>query len=436
MQHYSHDATVDRVMTERSMFGLNTKSSSKMANAFPLPRILTASDRQSGAPDLLASQQILGRDNFEQLRPPHQRTDEHNTPKSAQQPSLVFVCNNFTFEFLHQFTKNMHTKRSVVISPFSIIQLFVIMYVTSKSRSETDMQNYFSFSGKASTFQSLIELNVALHKTGVFKSTNILCICDAHTVNNKFADLLEHVGSIISFNYKSADATVRIVNNIAAKTTNGMIDNVISANMLQPPTDFALINVIYFYSKWKSPFSPQMTSSNVPFRGKTTKVTMMTQYEGRFNHFVDNDQAILEMDYVDGYFSMGFVLSSGIDRPHLERLVSQLSQKQISVLKIPKFKQEFKYKIDNIFRENGLNSLFQNLDTDLVNTQTAISYIIHGAAIIVDEAGTKAAAHTSMVSENCASVTKEEIKFIADRPFTYYIRYKPQNLIVFIGQFF
>lgn len=403
MQYYSHDATVDRVMTERSMFGLNTKSSSKMSDPFP-------------------------RSGFEQ---PHQQTTE-----PAQQLSLISVCNNFTFEFLHQFTKNMRTKRSVVVSPFSIVQSFIIMYVASKGRTETDLQKYFLFSGKAPMFQSLVELNAALHKTGVFKSTNILCISDAHNVNNKFADLLGHVGSIVSFNYKSADTTVRVVNNIAAKTTNGMIDNVISANMLQPPTDFALINVIYFYSKWKSPFSAQMTTPNTPFRGNTTKVTMMSQYNGQFNHFADNNFAILEMDYVDGYFSMGFVLSTDIDRSRLERLVSQLSEKKISVLKIPKFKQEFKYKIDNIFRENGLHSLFQNLDTDLVSTSTAISYVVHGAAIIVDETGTKAAAYTSVLSQNSVSVAKEEINFIADRPFTYYIRYKPQNLIVFVGQFF
>jgi serine protease inhibitor len=325
-----------------------------------------------------------------------------------------------------------------------MIQLFIMLYVASKDRTETDLQKYFSFTDKAATFKSLIQLNVDLNKTKVFTNSNIICIPDTTQLNDKYFKLLANVGDIIHYNYNATNKCVKTVNDIAARTTNNIIDNVVNDNMLQFPTQVVLINIIYFYSKWKLPFDSNLTTRERFYGGNATQVNMMNQRDNKFNYFEDKANQVLEMDYDDGFFSMGFILphatTGNIDftSADVENYIQRLVLTEISILKIPKFKHEFKYKVDNVFRENGLDSLFHNLETELIDTPIKISYIIHGAVIIVDESGTKAAAHTTMLSQynDCVQKTSKNVTFIADHPFLYYIRYKPQNVIIFVGQHF
>lgn len=423
MQRYSHSTTVDRVMTERSMFGMSTKSRSRDYDSKPsfsvdIDKLSTIDDPSS---------------NYYELK-----------EKTTITKNLPSIYNNFDFVFLDQFTQNIKNRKSIILSPFSIIQLFIMLYVAAKNRTEVDLQKYFSFTEKSSTFKSLVQLNVDLNRTKVFINSNIICIPDTVQLNDKYFRLLSNVGDIIRYNYNATNKCTKIINDIAARTTNNMINIVVNDNMLQFPTQIVLINIIYFYSKWKLPFDLNHTERERFYGGNTTQVDMMTQRDSRFNYFEDNTIQILEMDYDDGFFSMGFILpretTGNIDfkSADVEHYIQHLVSTEINVLKIPKFTHEFKYKVDNIFRENGLDSLFHNLETELTDTPIKISYIIHGAVIIVDESGTKVSAHTTMlVSFNsCANTKQKNIKFIADHPFLYYIRFKPQNVIIFVGQHF
>ena len=92
----------------------------------------------------------------------------------------------------------------------------------------------------------------------------------------------------------------------------------------------------------------------------------------------------------------------------------------------------------------GLKDIFQNVDIgDIVlsndnypnnNYPMYVSNIVHAATVEVDESGTKATAATSMIMQN--SISKNNtINFIANHEFLYYIKYKPYNLIIFIGQY-
>jgi len=428
MQHYSHDATVDRVMTERSMFGMSTKS---------------RSHGQDSKSSFLTNDTA---DVFSKLSTLENSTSNYYEIKEPTRKNLLLlphICNDFNFNFLNQFTQKIKNRKSIIISPFSMIQLFIMLYVTAKGRSETDLQKYFSFPDKGSTFKSLVQLNIDLEKTNIFTNSNVICIPDTANLNDKYFKLLSNVGHIIHYNYDAADKCVKYVNDIAASTTNGMINNVINENMIKFPTKVVLINIIYFYSKWKSQFDPNLTKQET-FYGNTIKANMMMQRDGRFNYFEDNINQVLEMDYDDGFFTMGFILPHkmtgdiNLNNAQVEHYVQRLVPTEINILKIPKFVHEFKYKVDNIFRENGLDSLFRKLETELVNVPVEISYIIHGAVIMVDENGTKVAAHTSMVISQISFPPSEpkKINFIANHPFSYYIRYKQQNIIVFTGQYF
>lgn len=420
MQPYVHDTTVDRVMTERSMFGMSTKLRSRdyeSKSSFPTDAQLSTVAGPSR--------------NFYELE-----------TKKPPTNNLSSICNNFNFVFLNQFIRNIKNRKSVIVSPFSMIQLFIMLYVTAKGRTDTDLQKYFSFTDKAETFKSLVQLNVDLAKTRVFVNSNVICIPETTQLDDKYSKLLSNVGNIIRYNYDTAGKCVKIINDIAAKTTNNMITNVVNDSMLKYPTEMVLINIIYFYSKWKLPFDPSLTERARFYGGNSMEVNMMTQRDGRFNYYEDDTHQILEMDYNDGFFSMGFILphetTGNIDfkSKDVEHYIQRLASTEINTLKIPKFIHEFKYKVDNVFRENGLNSLFHKLETDLIDVPVEISYIIHGAVIIVDDTGTKSVAYTNMLASlNCHIETKK-INFIADHPFLYYIRYKPQNLIIFVGQHF
>ena len=63
-----------------------------------------------------------------------------------------------------------------------------------------------------------------------------------------------------------------------------------------------------------------------------------------------------------------------------------------------------------------------------------ISGVVHQANITVDEKGTEAAAATAITIAGSAAPEQPPIEVRFDRPFTYWLREKSTNAILFMGR--
>lgn len=360
---------------------------------------------------------------------------------------ITGIINEFSIGFMRQFLENLKNYKSLILSPFNIIQIFAMLYIGSNTKTETDLRNYFTFPSKKTTFDNLYKINNALTQTGLVSIMNLVCVPYYLNLNNGYLSYINKLGNFIKINPQNAIQDTDKINKIISKSTNGMINNVLTPGMIHNNTALILISTIYFYSQWKYPFDKKYTKIEL-FNGINQKqVYMMQQSKTTHKYFEDRINQILEMDYTDGVFAMGLILPKDqYSQPIInsyeqyEYYINNLKSMEINLVKIPKFKCETKYQIDNLFKKYGLKDVFNNLDISEIippfnNQPIGIEQIIHNAVIIVDEQGTKAAAVTSMLLSNSIEPKKQTINFIANHQFVYYIRHVPSNTIIFIGQY-
>jgi serpin B len=364
--------------------------------------------------------------------------------------SMSQIINNFTFTFLQQFTANLKTKKSIILSPFNILQAFCLLYIGSSQATEKELRTYFQLPDKKQTFSNLYQINNDLMKTNVVSIMNLVCAPSYFNLNNNYLQYISKIGNFIKINPRNASNEVKKINGLISQSTNGMINNLISPDMITEDNALLIISTIYFYSKWKNPFNIKNTKAEL-FNGlNQRKEYMMMQSNGQHNYFEDRYNQVLELEYSDNVFVFGMILPKQQQNPEISitmeqfnYYISQLKLQEISLLKMPKFKYETKYSIDNLFRKYGMRQIFTDADiSEIINKPNDkikfyVGKIVHNAVIIVDENGTKAAAATAMnmFAYNSVQNSKPKINFIANHQFLYYIRHRPTNTIIFIGKF-
>lgn len=359
-----------------------------------------------------------------------------NTNISAES-RMSAVSNKFTFSFLHKFCQNLSQLKSIIISPFSMIQLFAILYRGSKGITENELRDFFNFYDKNETLDSLIKLNKSFPQT--LKRMNMIIIPNHIMLNQAFASHVIKLGNIIQIDASVPLTESQRLDSIIHSSTNGMINNIITPDMLNRGRDMLLVNTLYFYCKWKKTFNPKYTKQEPFFGLQRYPVHMMLEKDGTHRYYEDNQYQVIEKDYADDVFAFGIVLPKDkydkplVDDEYFQYVISQLKPQKINMFKMPKFRHQSKVKIDNLFKKYGLRNIFERPDFSeiLPSTNTYVSDIIHVAVIDVNETGIET---TAMTTYN--STSSHSINFIANHPFLYYIRFRPTNTIIFTGLFF
>jgi serpin B len=213
-----------------------------------------------------------------------------------------------------------------------------------------------------------------------------------------------------------------------------------------PLTEFVLINTVYLRGEWASEFDT-FNTSNKPFSladGESAEVPMMGK-KAKFNYAKANGLQLLEMPYKGNRVSMIVLLpEQGKSLADLEQSLSDenlaawtgmLSSQRVAV-SFPRFKVKSSLDLSQVFQSMGMSpSVFRAPDlsgmTSLKNLE--ISGALQEAVIIVDEAGTKAAAATAIGIDSRRLPPPAEV-FNANRPFMFLLRDNDLGTIFFMGR--
>jgi len=366
---------------------------------------------------------------------------------SNESPELSFskVINTFTWLFTNKFDSLIQKKSTFVMSPLNIMLPMIILYRGSNTSTEQELKYYLGLPDKNTTFQSTFKIISRMKQTSPITATNYIFVPRHYPINQAFAKYVNNLCGIGQLDLSNPRGEAAKINNIISNDTNGLIKDLINPSMINPNTAILLISTIYFKSTWRTQFNSYYTKSE-QFYGSTNRmVPMMYQGGNKHNYYEDQLNQIIELDFIDGTTSMGFMISKNPSKPELtnqkfEYYTSQMRPIKIDTLKIPKFKHQSKFKVDNIFKKMGMREIFERANlSELITTNDLlyISDIIHQAIIIIDEKGAEASAATAVISYNCVSSEQERtVNFIANRPFVYYIKFKPTNTILFSGYYF
>lgn len=244
------------------------------------------------------------------------------------------------------------------------------------------------------------------------------------------------------------------------QTTNGFIFDY--KPIVSNDTVVDLINAIYFYGEWATPFEAQMTYKQAftGVDGVKRNVDMMHQKEGFLRYYADKNFRGLEMPYKNSALVMDLVLpasganagaanaASSLDvasqwaklspakRTAFLSSLDKAEREPIQELALPKFTFDntLSY-LPAILQKAGMKDAFDPKKANFDNMAHGlyISDIQHRAKIQVDEQGSKAAAVTEIAMERAMLMPQGSVTFRCDRPFLYFIRDTSNGMILFTG---
>lgn len=232
------------------------------------------------------------------------------------------------------------------------------------------------------------------------------------------------------------------VNAWGGRETKGMVPKVLEGNA-SPDLVMILANAVYFAGTWRDAFDAKKTTAQ-PFTlatGQQVSVPMM-QREDRFNAYATPELEAAELPYGNASYSMVLVkprsgsaaaLAASLDTATYQRIVSGLRPVSSGAqVHLPRFTVRGSLELSGALRTMGMSRAFTNAAEfpQLVPTAaTKISFVQHGVALEVDEAGTRAAAVTA-VGIRLVSLPLA-VRF--DAPFVFFIRERLSGTILFAG---
>jgi len=245
----------------------------------------------------------------------------------------------------------------------------------------------------------------------------------------------------VDFASPQAAATI---NDWVKSQTLGLIDHLIDhTNAL----DFAyLTNALAFQAKWSSPFKPQSTAPH-PFTsadGTKTTVQMMHQ-DGEFSTSRGNGYDVVRLPYGKGGFAAYVILPDAQDTTELlkhftgasfNHIITSLQPKRIG-LSLPRFTASYHTGLIPALKAMGIETAFgPHADFSPMHAPPpflSVSSVEHATYLRVDEAGTTAAAATSVGVTELINLARPLKQIVVDHPFVFALRDERSGTLLFLG---
>ena len=356
----------------------------------------------------------------------------------------------FAFKLFNEVSKS--SEDNIFISPISVSTALGMTLNGAAGDTKDGILQTIDYGGLQPAdvnegYKDLSSLLTSMDKKVEFALTNSIWYTNEFTINADFANTVQtyYHGKAQALDFTSPDSK-NTINNWVENNTNHKIKNLIDE--IPPDAVMYLINATYFKGNWASQFDKSKTKKDLFYKedGTTTQVDMMTASDESILVSEDDKVRMIDIPYGNGQFSMtillpnaGFTTSEireNLSSEYFDELIDKSTQ-STRELRMPKFKLNWKEKLNDQLINLGMSVAFSNLASFpyLFNNpkSLSISRVIHQSYIDVNEEGTEAAAATSV--EIIASAAEPSAAIIINRPFIFVIREKHSRAILFIGQF-
>lgn len=238
-----------------------------------------------------------------------------------------------------------------------------------------------------------------------------------------------------------------IINKWVSDKTNKLIPSII--DQIQDNSVMFLINAIYFKGAWRKQFDTKKTYDSDFFvtNSKQVPIKMMSYGSGliKMPYFGNEKYHAVKIPYADSVYSMTVILPK--DGFTVKDILPELTltnwnnwnksySPQEIFFALPKFSMRYENSLNASLEALGMPTAFIPGQADFsgiaAGHELSISNVKHKSFIEVNEAGTKAAAATSV--EIVVTSIPNNPQFIVDRPFIFVISESRTNQALFIGK--
>ena len=402
-----------------------------------------------GAGDRPGSPQAAPVSSTQQLT---QQPSSPSAPSSAQKAvNLQLVRANTRFGLkLFQQLQAQTPEENIFVSPSSVSLVLAMLYNGASGSTQTAMAQALQLNGLDVT-----ELNQANRdlRDGLASADPEVTLSIANSLWAR--EGVDFEANFLQSNqqfYQAQMSVLDFANPAAANQINGWVQENTQGKIaqivdrLQPADVMYLINAIYFKGNWQTRFDPSQTVVQ-PFQlanGSSKSVPLMTR-TGQFKYLETEEVQGVSLPYGNGRWSMYFLL------PKPQHALSDLTQTltpeqweswmqevqtRPGMIQIPRFEIEYETDLRQPLTGLGMGAAFDPNQADFSRLSSASTYVSqakHKTFVEVNEAGTEAAAVTSIGISVTSIRPEEPFRFVVDRPFLCAIRDNQTGTILFLG---
>ncbi|KAA0719397.1 Leukocyte elastase inhibitor [Triplophysa tibetana] len=259
---------------------------------------------------------------------------------------------------------------------------------------------------------------------------------------------------VVDFKNHPEDARVKINNWVSNKTQN-TLGSLLDKGDVDKDTLLVLLSTMYIKGTWHTQFPPTETKDQ-PFhtnQGDSKNVQMMSQTGNYPLATIDEaDCRILELFYEQKDLSMFVLLPNQMDLGKIESLITYEKLQEWMEedkflptemkMTLPKMEMEGTFDLEKILTSLGIIDAFTDKCDFSVMTSNPLklSKVVHKSIININEQGTEAeagsgATTTMLKSKKCDSTDGNQVSFVADHPFLFFIRHNDTKSILFWGRY-
>ena len=384
------------------------------------------------------------------------------SPNLSEGDSTTLVSGNSAFA-LELYQALREAEGNLFYSPYNISLALAMTYAGAHGRTSQQMVNTLHFTLPPErlhqAFNSL-DLELSQHGQGTkgkrdreFKLNIVNAIWgqkDYEFLPEFLDTLAENYGAglrVVDFKGSPEEACMTI-NEWISDQTEGRIKDLIPQDLIltPPPPRLVLTNAIYFDSAWQYSFNRNMTRDGLfsLLDGTEVTVPMMTQTR-TFSYAEGNGYQAVELPYDGGELSMVILLpmagqfevfGGSLDFQQVSAILGKLEPWQVR-LTMPRLEFESSFNLGKTLAAMGITDAFiwpiADFSGMTKEEMLFIREVVHKAFISIDEAGTEAAASTTVIMPPSLQPPRL-VEVTVDHPFIFLIRDIETGTILFIGR--
>jgi serpin B len=377
---------------------------------------------------------------------------------AADAQTLLDGNNAFAFDFYHQVQGR---GGNLVYSPYSISLATAMLYGGAGGETAFQIASSLHFTLPPDQFHpalNALSLDLAQRpaqsKKIDRKNPMQLYIANAvwgqldYPFEKAYLDLLavNYGAGVRLLDFATApDSARQQINDWVDRETQGKIKDVMPPGSVDPRTRMVLANAIYFKAAWQKAFVEKLTR-DAPFTrldGSQVQVpTMQTDDEIPLRVGSGEGYQVVALPYKGNLAEMVIILpdhgqfeavENALDAALYATILDELRPGSLT-LYMPKFEFSIDFDLIPVLSALGMPLAFDENKADFSGiTKPERLYVyqaLHKAYILVNEAGTEAAAATILFARPVS--LPQELRI--DRPFIFIIRDVPTGTILFVGR--
>ncbi|KAI0241092.1 Serpin B8 [Lamellibrachia satsuma] len=241
-----------------------------------------------------------------------------------------------------------------------------------------------------------------------------------------------------------------LINEWVKSATDGKIVDLLPPGSVFKDTVLVLANAITFQGYWKHAFGGSLTKKERFYYSSTRYVNMMHLGCGaaklRYAYVPSIKSKVVELPFYNSKIAMYIVLPRArLSLSYVENRFSwnpntlRLKSRSVEV-SLPKFSVQKATTVTAMLKALGMTDLFDENKAKLPNVAGSSSKlwvmdVFHQAYINVHEKGTEASAATAVMQCIVPRGRAANVKFVANRPFLFFIWDRETNSLLFNGRF-